>query len=457
MKTAGTRGSSSGRDGLDDDFQDGFDGDDAGMASEEAPSAWDALPADEEEDGGVRAARASGRGRSALAKVLPWFAVGVALAGGGIYFLTSNVRVGPAQPSLVTESPANGQDGGPFVVPVPDAVATAPTSQAVPTGGAVSPAVDAGAQVEPPVPSENADSGVANPVQADVRPADPSSGGMATAPLVAQDAPPFGTNSPSAETTAPPASSPASLDSGPAPMSPPPVVEAGPAPSVIPSVPPAITAMPEPRQTGDAPVGGLQATAVPPAPAPAAVATVVATPAATVSNTSGEVVADLSSRLDVLEHRMDDLTKAIDRLAEASAARTATPVAAAPPVVAPEIAAQMTALQTDVRELKAGLKDLAARPVPTTAPAAAQTASAPAVAPTASVPTASRPAPVARPVVKWVLRGAQEGEAWISRSGSEELQHVAVGETVTGLGRITAIRQERGAWVIVGTAGTVRQ
>ncbi len=69
----------------------------------------------------------------------------------------------------------------------------------------------------------------------------------------------------------------------------------------------------------------------------------------------------------------------------------------------------------------------------------------------------SRPKPQPRPTVQYDLRGATMELAYIARQGTDNLQTVRVGDTVTGLGRITSIAMESGRWVVRGTNGIVRQ
>ena len=58
----------------------------------------------------------------------------------------------------------------------------------------------------------------------------------------------------------------------------------------------------------------------------------------------------------------------------------------------------------------------------------------------------------------WVLKSAKPGVAWIAEKGSQELKTVAVGDSVSGLGRITAITQdESGKWRVDGTRGKINQ
>ena len=77
----------------------------------------------------------------------------------------------------------------------------------------------------------------------------------------------------------------------------------------------------------------------------------------------------------------------------------------------------------------------------------------------AYVPQQKKPvaAPAAKPAAKWVLRAAQPGRAWVSRSGERDMQSVEVGQSLPGIGRISAITFDAGAWKITGTQGVIAQ
>jgi hypothetical protein len=57
----------------------------------------------------------------------------------------------------------------------------------------------------------------------------------------------------------------------------------------------------------------------------------------------------------------------------------------------------------------------------------------------------------------WELRSASDGVAWVSRPSDNQLYRVAVGDTLPGVGRITAISQQGDSWIIIGTTGQIRQ
>ena len=66
----------------------------------------------------------------------------------------------------------------------------------------------------------------------------------------------------------------------------------------------------------------------------------------------------------------------------------------------------------------------------------------------------------AKPVLKsnWELRGAQPGQAMVSTKGGKgDIRTVFVGDTLAGVGRITAITRTPSGWVVRGTNGTLHQ
>jgi intracellular multiplication protein IcmG len=55
------------------------------------------------------------------------------------------------------------------------------------------------------------------------------------------------------------------------------------------------------------------------------------------------------------------------------------------------------------------------------------------------------------------LRAAQPGRAWVSRPGERDMQSVEVGQSLTGIGRVTAILYQNGRWTVQGTSGQINQ
>ncbi len=61
------------------------------------------------------------------------------------------------------------------------------------------------------------------------------------------------------------------------------------------------------------------------------------------------------------------------------------------------------------------------------------------------------------PTTPWVLRAATPDAAWVSTSShAAELRRVAVGESLSGIGKIVEIRQNGDIWEVVGSSGTLR-
>jgi intracellular multiplication protein IcmG len=87
---------------------------------------------------------------------------------------------------------------------------------------------------------------------------------------------------------------------------------------------------------------------------------------------------------------------------------------------------------------------------------------APASAGSTKTEASVKQAPVRRkalPVaaVKWELRAAQPGRAWVAKAGSEEMQMVDIGDNLAGVGTITSISYENGTWIIQGSQGKIAQ
>lgn len=70
---------------------------------------------------------------------------------------------------------------------------------------------------------------------------------------------------------------------------------------------------------------------------------------------------------------------------------------------------------------------------------------------TSAVPQAAAAAP------KWVLKGAQPGQAMVSKPGDSEMRSVVVGDSLPGIGTIRSIGYENGRWSVVGTQGRITQ
>lgn len=78
---------------------------------------------------------------------------------------------------------------------------------------------------------------------------------------------------------------------------------------------------------------------------------------------------------------------------------------------------------------------------------------------TSLVPTKTAKAtpPKVQPPVSWELRAAQPGKAWVSQKGQSAIKPVQVGDSLSGIGRITSISYKIDRWVVQGTQGIIRQ
>lgn len=63
--------------------------------------------------------------------------------------------------------------------------------------------------------------------------------------------------------------------------------------------------------------------------------------------------------------------------------------------------------------------------------------------------------PVSVRAASWELKGASPGKAVLSSKTTGDTRNVAVGDTIQGLGKITAIARENGRWTVRGTQGVV--
>lgn len=72
----------------------------------------------------------------------------------------------------------------------------------------------------------------------------------------------------------------------------------------------------------------------------------------------------------------------------------------------------------------------------------------------------SKKALTSKPVnvtTSWILKGAQPGQAMVARAGESDSRTVKVGDSLTGVGRITAIEFQAGRWTVIGTQGRINQ
>ena len=224
------------------------------------------------------------------------------------------------------------------------------------------------------------------------------------------------------------------------------------------------------------------------APAPDALATAPDTAAAPPAT---DVTAAVSGNDPLAAAASDPMaTPALDPMATTTPATTdpasTNPVVAADPAPVgadPETQGKLESLQTQVTTLEqnaASLKaeadakdaeiaklkaDLAAAK---SASSASSSAASAGDEPVVTAPKKRRvraaSSNTASPVVsskvtsRWVLKSAKPGMAWVAPPGSNELKSIAVGDTLNGVGRVTAIaKDEAGRWYVSGTRGRIRQ
>jgi hypothetical protein len=191
----------------------------------------------------------------------------------------------------------------------------------------------------------------------------------------------------------------------------------------------------------------------PPAPAPATAEPLkkeptfsLGTPAAT-----GEAA---EGGLDALADRVDALENKIEK----------APAAAGAPASSSEIAE----LKETIRRLENRVSELSQKQSVTqgnlTTAVDDETDSEPAPAPEqkpAIKPVQAAyhaPAHKAQSLVpRWVLRSAQPGRALVAREGRNEMQSVAIGDTLPGIGYVTGIFNQDSRWIVQGTEGRIAQ
>lgn len=160
---------------------------------------------------------------------------------------------------------------------------------------------------------------------------------------------------------------------------------------------------------------------------------------------SQKAVAALETKLDTLLERMGKIEDDLGTLRSGSASPQTE-----------ELEEAVAALRKDMADIKARPAAPAPRREP--APKKADPAPVQKSSPSASTPSAPKPAPQARQQQgRWELRAAQPGRAWVSKAGERDMQAVSVGDTLAGIGRISAITYQNGRWSIIGTQGAIQQ
>jgi intracellular multiplication protein IcmG len=76
---------------------------------------------------------------------------------------------------------------------------------------------------------------------------------------------------------------------------------------------------------------------------------------------------------------------------------------------------------------------------------------------TTSSSSSSRSYTTTKASPRWILKAAQPGTAWVSKSGESDMTSVSVGDSLAGIGKITAVEYMNGQWVVQGTKGKITQ
>lgn len=178
--------------------------------------------------------------------------------------------------------------------------------------------------------------------------------------------------------------------------------------------------------------------------APSAETFVTETPAQTAVNDSAQAarVAELEKKVAELEKSLaaadKSLKKANDDLSSAQAKLS-------------EKTEALAKAQADAKAVKAAPKTESKAETAVEAPAKTETA-----VKAEAKPVQKAAAPAVRQA--WVLRSAKPGVAWVSEKGSNEMRTISVGDTLSGIGKVTAITTDAsGRWVVNGTRGSIQQ
>jgi hypothetical protein len=169
----------------------------------------------------------------------------------------------------------------------------------------------------------------------------------------------------------------------------------------------------------------------------------------------------LSTRIDALQKSLDQAGQQLGQLNGMVTALQAAPSAS--PAMA-SLEDRLNKIEQDVMKLQQAPMAMA-KPLPVPAAAIKPPHH---TKPKAVTPVNAKPAPrpAAKPILAatptsaplaWVLRAATPGEAWVSQgANSSELKHIRVGDDLSGVGQVTAIRQDGGRWTIEGTKGSLQ-
>ena len=142
---------------------------------------------------------------------------------------------------------------------------------------------------------------------------------------------------------------------------------------------------------------------------------------------------DQADQIDSLKSSVDTLEKKIDSLPSGGAAKASKKAAPAPetaPVDEDKKPAPQILGETDNSPLASPAAETVKRAVVTKA---------------------------VRVSTSWILKGAQPGQAMVAKAGESDIRTVRIGDTLPGIGKITAIEYQAGRWSVMGTQGRINQ
>lgn len=176
---------------------------------------------------------------------------------------------------------------------------------------------------------------------------------------------------------------------------------------------------------------------------------------------SPEAVAENTKALEAVDGRLEELFKRMEQIENDIG------------TVKNSKQADTQELEQTVASLKAEIAELKNRPAPVTSEpvrskkpvvveesqdeASVDEAPKPVVKKAAKPKVAKKPAATASANGRWELRAAQPGRAWVSKPGERDMQSVEIGQSLAGIGRVTAILYQNGRWTVQGTSGQINQ
>lgn len=148
----------------------------------------------------------------------------------------------------------------------------------------------------------------------------------------------------------------------------------------------------------------------------------------------------IEQKLDMIMSRLDAMETQITQVRESGNVKIEG------------ISNNVTALKQELTQIAKAPAPKRAAATPVIAKKAVQKTPVKKVAP--KTPRASTPK---AQTVKWELRAAQPGKAWVSKQGQKDMQPVVVGDQLPNIGRITAISYNGSRWTVSGTSGQILQ